>query len=199
MCAKFEPEVLRFITSVTASICEGELRQTIHRKNYNLSEEEYLQIITDKSASLFESCCFLGAFLAGADEKEKKALADFGLNFGIAFQLADDLVDIIGDENKSEKTLGSDVSKNKPTLALICLLRRLSRSEKKKLILKLNNDKIDTKALRKMIESKGSANYVRSQIALFTDRAVVKLRPLKDSIAKKALIETAKFINRLTA
>jgi len=207
LCAQLEPDILTFIASTTARICEGELSQMIHRNDFSLNEKEYLKIITEKSAALFSDCCFLGALLAGACEKEKKALSDFGLNFGIAFQLADDLIDIVGDENKSRKTLGSDVNKNKPTLVLIDLLRRLTPAERKKLIRQLSavrhgqvhNNDISTKTLAKMVESKGSARYVRCQIGRFIERALFTLKALKDSAAKKALIDTAKCISKLTA
>jgi octaprenyl-diphosphate synthase len=196
LSARLEPGIFSFIASTAARICDGELRQTLHKNNWLITETDYLDMITDKSAALFSDCCFLGAVLAGAAEKEKRALSSFGLDFGIAFQLADDLFDIVGDEHKSGKTLGSDVNENKPTLALIYLLSKISWPRKNKLISRLNAGLVNKNSLLKLIESESAAGYVRSRITWFTDKAVVKLRPLKDSPAKKALIETAHFFAR---
>jgi geranylgeranyl pyrophosphate synthase len=76
----------------------------------------------------------LGGLLAGASEAQIRSLADFGLNAGIAFQITDDLLDIIGDESKTGKTLGSDIDKNKLTLAVIHLLRKVDEEEKSAVI-----------------------------------------------------------------
>ena len=86
-------------------VCEGELRQTVQKRNWRLSEAEYIEIITEKSASFFGGCCRLGAMLSQADEEQIESLARFGLLAGIAFQITDDLLDIAGDENRTGKTL----------------------------------------------------------------------------------------------
>ena len=130
MCVDLEPGVIKVIAAAAAQTCEGELRQVIQKENWQLSESEYIEIITEKSAGLFRSCCYLGGLLAGAGEKQLEALAEFGCNFGVAFQMTDDLLDIIGDEGKTGKTLGSDVNKNKLTLAVIHLLRTVDESGK---------------------------------------------------------------------
>lgn len=112
MCAELKPQFQKVIAATVVRTCEGELSQIIQRRNWQLSESEYIEIITEKSAALFSSCCHLGGLLAGASETQIRSLTCFGLNTGIAFQITDDLVDIIGDESKTGKTLGSDVDKN---------------------------------------------------------------------------------------
>ena len=109
ICAGLEPEIADIIAGTAVRVCEGELRQVTERQNWQLSESEYIEIITEKSAALFSSCCLLGGHLAGASETQIRSLADFGLNTGIAFQITDDLLDIIGDESKTGKTPGSDI------------------------------------------------------------------------------------------
>ena len=134
MCAELKPEIINIIAGTVVRVCEGELRQMAQRQNWQLSESEYIDIITEKSAALFSSCCLLGGLLAGASETQVRSLACFGLNAGIAFQITDDLLDIIGDESKTGKTLGSDVDKNKLTLAVIHLLRTVDEREKSAVI-----------------------------------------------------------------
>ena len=132
--AGLAPKITDIIAGTSVRVCEGELRQIIQRQNWQLSESEYIDIITGKSATLFSSCCLLGGLLAGASETQVRSLACFGLNAGIAFQITDDLLDIIGDEGKMGKTLGSDIDNNKLTLAVIHLLRIMDEREKNAVI-----------------------------------------------------------------
>jgi geranylgeranyl pyrophosphate synthase len=134
ICAKLAPEITEIVAGTAVRVCEGELGQIAQKQNWQLSESEYINIITEKSAALFSSCCLLGGLLAGASETQILSLADFGLNAGIAFQITDDLLDIIGDESKTGKTLGSDIDKNKLTLAVIHLLRAVDEEEKSAVI-----------------------------------------------------------------
>jgi len=194
MCADLEPQIAGVIAAATARVCEGELRQIIQRQNWQLSESEYIDIITEKSAALFSSACLLGALLAGAGETQVQSLARFGLNVGIAFQITDDLLDIIGDESKTGKTLGSDVDKNKMTLAVIHLLKAVGESEKSIVKSKLNARGESNEALAEMLRSYGSLEYAHSRVQEFVAKAIASLTDLKESDAKDALIETAKFI-----
>ncbi|HUT47210.1 MAG TPA: polyprenyl synthetase family protein, partial [Sedimentisphaerales bacterium] len=101
MCADLESKVANVIATAAVRLCEGELRQVVQKHNWQLSETEYIDVITEKSAVLFSSSCMLGGLLAGASESQAQSLADFGLNAGIAFQITDDLLDIVGDESKT--------------------------------------------------------------------------------------------------
>jgi octaprenyl-diphosphate synthase len=192
MCAGLEPKVVKIIAAATARTCEGELRQIAQRENWQLNETEYIDIITEKSAALLSSCCHLGGLLAGAGEVEVQLLSDFGLNFGIAFQITDDLLDIIGDEVKTGKTLGSDVDKSKLTLAVIHLLGVVDEKGKNAVI----NSLCDKSGLVEMLRSYGSVEYSYSKAQEFVAKAIAPLASLRESEAKEALIETARFIGR---
>jgi octaprenyl-diphosphate synthase len=192
MCADLEPQVAKIIASAADRTCEGELRQIAQRENWQLNETEYIDIITEKSAALFSSCCSLGGFLSGAGEGEVRLLSDFGLNLGIAFQIADDLLDIIGDEAKTGKTLGSDVDKNKLTLAVIHLLNTVDDKERAAVI----NSLCDKAGVIEMLKSSGSLEYAYSKAQEFVAKAIATLAGLRESNAKGALIETARFIGR---
>jgi octaprenyl-diphosphate synthase len=194
MCVDLEPGVIKVIAGAAAQTCEGELRQVIQKENWQLSESEYIEIITEKSAALFRSCCYLGGLLAEAGERQLKSLVEFGCNFGVAFQMADDLLDIIGDEGKTGKTLGSDVDKNKLTLAVIHLLRTVGESGKIKVQKKLIGGEKSREKLVKMLKQHGSLKYVRSRVQEFIAKAIESLGDLEESEAKAALIETARFV-----
>jgi octaprenyl-diphosphate synthase len=189
MCAELEPWVGRTIAATAVRVCEGELRQIAQRQNWQLSESQYLDIITEKSAALFSCCCSLGGLLARAGETEVLALSNFGLNAGIAFQITDDLLDITGDENKTGKTLGSDVDKSKLTLAVIHFLKMAQEKEKAELKNTLNKD-----AMVEMLNRYGSLEYACKRAREFAARAVKALATLEKSDAKDALIETATFM-----
>ena len=195
MSAELGPQVAKIIANVAVRVCEGELRQIIQRQNWQLSESEYIDVITEKSAVLFSSACHLGALSAQATGTQARSLAEFGMNAGIAFQITDDLLDIIGDESKTGKTLGRDADKHKLTLAVIHLLGAVGEREKGAVISSyLERKQYDKDALTEMLGRYGSLEYTHSRAQEFVDRAVGALGGLKESNAKDALIETAKFI-----
>jgi len=194
MCADLEPKIISIIAATAARTCEGELRQIIQRQNWRLSEPEYIDIITEKSAVFLSSCCRLGALLARAGKAEVESLARFGLNAGIAFQITDDLLDVAGDENKTGKTGGKDADRSKLTLAVIHLLQAVARNEKANVYDKLNAVGKNKNALTEMLRSYGSLEYAHNLAQEYVARAIRELAKLPESDAKEALIETAKFM-----
>jgi geranylgeranyl pyrophosphate synthase len=209
MCSDLQPKVTTMIAAAAARTCEGELQQVIQRRNWQwrrsrkghcvpccaLSESEYIDIITEKSAALFSNCCGLGALLANANEAQVQSLERFGLNAGIAFQITDDLLDLIGNESQTGKTSGSDVNNNKLTLAVIHLLGMIDDKEKERICSELNPPTgTRKKELLKMLSSYGSLEYARSRAEDFVNRALLALTSVKKNWAKEALIETAKFM-----
>jgi octaprenyl-diphosphate synthase len=107
------------IGQITTRICEGELLQLDHRHDSGLDEKTYYEIIERKTASLIGVACELGAMFAGADLELQRRLFDFGVKIGVAFQIQDDLLDLLGDERIVGKSLGKDLEKGKLTLPLI--------------------------------------------------------------------------------
>ena len=195
MSAELRPQVARVIAGAAVRVCEGELRQIIQRHNWQLSESEYIDIITEKSAVLFSSACHLGALSAQATEIQARSLAEFGLNAGIAFQITDDLLDIIGDESKTGKTLGRDADKHNLTLAVIHLLGAVGKKEKDTVISSyLEGKQYDKDSLIEMLGRYGSLEYTHSRAQEYVARAVGTLGGLKESEPKNALIEAAKFM-----
>jgi octaprenyl-diphosphate synthase len=113
----------RLIGQATNRVCEGELCQVLASGDLNLTEEAYFDLIDGKTAELIACACQLGALYADAPESAVAALARFGRGVGLAFQIADDLLDLIGDEKTTGKSLGTDLDQLKMTLPLIHLLR----------------------------------------------------------------------------
>ncbi len=101
----------RTIGRATNKVCEGELRQVGQRGNFALTEEDYLEIVRGKTAELCACATHLGGYYAGATPDQCSRLEAFGLDLGIAFQIADDLLDLTGEEAHTGKSLGTDLEK----------------------------------------------------------------------------------------
>lgn len=115
----------QLIGAATNRVCGGELKQICHRGDLNLTEADYFAIVDGKTAALTEVCGRLGALYAGATEAAAERMGTYGRCLGIAFQIADDLLDLTGDPDKTGKTLGTDLAQGKLTLPLIHALNTL--------------------------------------------------------------------------
>lgn len=167
-----DPFAIRAISASARSMCEGELKQVQSRGNYDLTEADYLEIIAGKTAALTACSCRVGAHYADAAPEVSEALAQYGHNLGIAFQIADDLLDLQGDEATAGKSLGTDLLKQKATLPLIRLLDTVSPSERAKLIAILSRSGNHHRdALRPWLDRSDAIAYARQQARLFTQRA----------------------------
>ena len=116
--------VMRVLADTTNAIAEGEVLQLLHMGDPDLSEARYFDVIRRKTAILFAAACRLGGLAAGLDEAQQDALHRYGMALGIAFQIADDVLDYIGDAARIGKHLGDDLAEGKPTLPLIVAQRR---------------------------------------------------------------------------
>ncbi|HRK30837.1 MAG TPA: polyprenyl synthetase family protein, partial [Tepidisphaeraceae bacterium] len=124
LCSSLQSQLAsRTIARTTNQVCEGELLQIDNRNNYDLSQQTYIEIIKRKTAVLCATCCYLGGVLAGATESVARDLESYGERIGMAFQIQDDILDIVGDPSAVGKTLGIDVEKGKMTLPMIHFLR----------------------------------------------------------------------------
>src|SRR5262245_58423530 len=123
LASTVDARACRLIGEATNRVCEGELRQGLERGNLELSERDYFEIIEGKTAELIACCCRLGAAYAGAADAVAEGLGRYGRWLGVAFQVADDLLDLVGAEEAVGKSLGTDLEQQKLTLPLIRLLQ----------------------------------------------------------------------------
>ncbi|MCA8949291.1 MAG: polyprenyl synthetase family protein [Planctomycetes bacterium] len=123
-----DPTAARWLAETVRVICQGEITQVLHRFDSAWTEAQYFQVIAEKTASLYGAACRLGGHYSigndGAPEARLRALEEYGVELGIAFQIVDDCLDLDGDEKVVGKSLGTDLSKGKITLPLLYLLRR---------------------------------------------------------------------------
>ncbi len=123
-------KIIKIIAKITEEMTQGEVHQLMRKGNLNLSEEEYFEVIQHKTAVLIQGACQTGAVLADAPEKEEKALADYGYNMGIAFQMADDLLDYMADTDTLGKEIGTDLREGKLTLPVIHALENANPEDR---------------------------------------------------------------------
>jgi octaprenyl-diphosphate synthase len=121
---------LRVLSNAAAVIAEGEVMQIAVANNTATREEEYLAVIRAKTAALFSAAAEVGAIIAGRPEAEQKALSDFGMNLGLAFQLVDDALDYSGEQASLGKTIGDDFREGKITLPVVLAFARGDEEER---------------------------------------------------------------------
>ncbi len=196
LCSSLDSQFAsRIIGRTTNQVCEGELLQIHNRNNLDLTEETYLQIITCKTAVLCASCCLLGATFAGADAARVENLRQFGLCLGTAFQIQDDILDIVGDESTVGKTLGIDVLKGKLTLPIIHFLANAPQEHRillRSLLRSHDADKVER--IRNLILPSRSVGYATSKAKALIIQAHEAIASLPDSPAKQILDTLADFV-----
>lgn len=117
------PGVMKVLSQTTNAIAEGEVSQLIYRRDPNINEEIYMDIIRRKTACLFSAACEIGALIGNANPTQQQALADYGLHLGIAFQIIDDLLDYSSHQSDMGKNIGDDLAEGRATLPLIYALK----------------------------------------------------------------------------
>lgn len=196
LCSSLDSQYAsRLIGKTTNEVCEGELLQIDNRNNLDLDEDTYFDIITRKTASLCAACCTLGARYAGGSEEVIDALHTYGLSVGIAFQIQDDILDIIGDPGTVGKTLGIDVEKGKLTLPMIHFLRTAPHEHRALLRDLLTERHLDrAEKIRNLILPSDSIDFARDRAREMIDRARSALLVLPDTEARRVLDTMAEFV-----
>ena len=192
--AQPDKTVSKVLADTAIQICTGELRQNAQRNNWNLTEEQYFEIIEAKTASLFAASCKLGAIAADADPQTADAFSNFGKSLGTAFQIADDLIDITGAETQEGKTLGRDLAEAKPTLPVIHMLNNLPRPEAEKLADNLSKGS-KPENYEQLLTQTSSLQYSRKTAADHCKKALHQIAPLKDTKPKQLLTELVNLVN----
>mgnify|MGYP001439337394 CR=1 FL=1 len=195
--ADLGPEATRILARTIATLCEGQIRETVGPLPDQDPIEHYLRVISEKTASLISTSGRLGAMLAGADPVTTDILATFGQRFGVAFQLSDDLIDVVSPTERSGKTPGTDLREGIPTLPVLYALE---------------GDDLTARRLRELMSGGGprseagvaealellrvhpAMDRARSELIKWSTEARDCLAPLPDSAAKSALEALADFV-----
>ena len=171
LCTKLPKEIQSLIADSCSTICQGELRQNLYAKNWQITSRQYMELIKDKTAALFKCACQAGASLAKANPIQMAEAEKFGENFGIAFQLADDLNDLIANDSEATKTLGGDIKSGKITLAIIDALEKKQNCNELKRLIE-SDDQAARQKIKKILIENGSVDYVKAEIDRFSQKAI---------------------------
>lgn len=191
-----EGRLIRTVADVTVDMSEGEVQELISTGEPRLSEPDYYGLIHRKTASFIEGCCRCGAIVAGARAEEETVVADYGHNVGMAFQLADDLLDYIGDPAVTGKPIGTDLREGRATLPFLYGLEQASDGHRERLLTAFANPSIreaTVAAVVRTLDSLGAFDYARDAARRHADRAKEAVRCLGPSIYRDALERLADY------
>src|SRR5450432_3956171 len=194
------PEVCRAVASATNTVCTGEILQTQHRRNFELSRREYFRVIEMKTAELFTLSCDLAALLSDAKTEQRAALRQFGAAFGTAYQVYDDCVDLFGSETAAGKSLGTDLAKGKLTWPVLLAWERAGAADRahlESLIQRWQPENLS--AVNKLLARYETFEPSRNVIGKYLELARRALKSLPESGGRAGLFGLADFLAQQTA
>jgi geranylgeranyl diphosphate synthase type I len=184
-------------TDAISAVCRGQAYDILLAKKGIVREEEYFNLIKLKTASLYEASAKIGAIIGGGNADEVNRLASFGRNIGMAFQIRDDILGLVGAESTLKKPVGDDIKEGKRTLIMVHALREGDEAKRNRILSVLGNKKAkreDVDALIELLKSLGSIDYAIMKAEDFIAKAKADLMSFPDSMVKNNLSELADFI-----
>lgn len=189
-----DTKIMRLLTDTASKITCGELKQLDNRHKHSLTEAEYFEVIQAKTSFLFAASACLGALISKSKEPIQKALYDYGLHLGNAFQLIDDALDYCNDPETIGKNIGGDLAHGVPTLPLIYALKHGTPQQQQLIKDTINKGSLDNlSAILQAIEDTQAIQYTRQQAAVEIDKAISSLQPITNSEYKEGLIALAEY------
>ena len=182
--------IMQVIADTTNVIAEGEVLQLLNKHRVDTTEADYLRVISDKTAVLFQAAAYCGALIANADSALQIALKEAGMHIGLAFQLVDDALDYDGNTTELGKNIGDDLAEGKPTLPLIFAMQHASDEDQaiiRQSILTGGTDRLAE--VIEIVVRCGALDYTRQVARQHADEAVAKLMQLPESTYRSALLQ----------
>jgi len=189
-------DFLGVITKTVKRMSEGELLQIQKTRKLDIDEETYFRVISDKTASLLETCCEIGALSATDNQEYQAAMKQFGHSVGMAFQIRDDILDYEGTFKMMGKPVGGDIKEKKITLPLIYSLNKVSKKEAAHIrkLIKNGSKNNDVKEIIKFVRDNGGIDYALETAKSYSNKAKKALSILPDSQSKVALEALIDFV-----
>ena len=191
------PQIIRLLTDVSSQMIEGELTEYEMSGNLEMAEQQYLDIIHSKTASLFSTACHIGGILGEASREEQGYLIAYGYNLGMTFQIIDDLLDFKGDEKRLGKPTLSDLAEGRITLPLIYSLHSDGNPGRQRLERLLKTEKLAEETKQEIlgiIESNGALNYTFRRAEEYSLKAREVITQFPASSHREALSLLSEFI-----
>lgn len=196
------PTVLQLFNKMATEICEGQQYDVDFESQEAVNIEEYLHMIRLKTSVLLGTALQIGAYIAGADQEAQRAIYDFGINVGLAFQIQDDILDVWGDPATFGKAVGGDIACNKKTFVFLTALQMADIDHRKKLenwysrVLTDNTQKIA--AVKSIFEAVGVRKACEEKVNDYTETAMAILANLPQNAATKELRKLAQQLHTRT-
>ena len=187
---------LQLIADTAEKLSAGEILQIEKSLTKSMTKKVYYEMIYQKTASLVSTSCELGAITSSGQERDRKAMMTYGTKLGMAFQVKDDLFDLLGNENQTGKDMGADVKRNMLTLPLIHCYETLSKSETrqiKKILSHKRKSFRDLNDLKEMVHSADGFNFAKQKIEEFNHQALDAIAPYPDSPYKQSMVDLISF------
>jgi octaprenyl-diphosphate synthase len=194
--ASAQYDIVSYVGTAMAALCEGEVLQSQHAKSLDTTREDYFTIIYQKTASLLGVCGALGAMSLGAQREDVDRMRKFGEALGIAFQIQDDILDY-NRQNNTGKPVNNDLREHKITLPLIEVMERKTEEERKAIIALIercndDNEALDT--LHNMVLNEGGIERAQQTMQAYLSRAMHLVSKYEDTPYRKALIDLCTFV-----
>ncbi len=190
------PDVIKVVAEITENMSQGEIHQLMKKGCIDLTEKEYMEIIRRKTAVLFQGTCRVGALISGVSKEKEDALAGYGFNLGIAFQMVDDLLDYSQDTTAIGKKVGADLKEGKLTLPVIYSLRSADakdRIQMEKIIINKAFSTEDFDTLIAIMKKYGGQAYTEKVAQKYVKNAKNALETFKHSTTKEILLTIADY------
>jgi octaprenyl-diphosphate synthase len=190
-------KIMDALCTATAKMSEGELIQLSKKGSPDMSEDDYMKIIRGKTAILMSAACEGGAVLGKGTDEQIEALSTFGLKFGYAFQIADDILDYMAEEETLGKSLGKDLEEGKITLPLIFLLRDAEDEEADQIKEIVRSEKMtetDLAYINHLFRKHKSIEQSHERASTILNEAKAELDIFEDSKAKKSLLTISDYV-----
>jgi octaprenyl-diphosphate synthase len=188
--------VIQVLAELTENMSQGEVHQLLRKGDISLAEDEYLEVIRRKTAMLFEAACRVSAIIADAPVEKENALAEYGYNLGIAFQMADDLFDYTLTTSDFGKEVGADLREGKLTLPVIFALNQAPSCDKD-LMIKIIKDREftvqDFKTLIELLDKHGGITYTKEVAADYIHKSKSALSIFEPSQTKDIMLDLADY------
>lgn len=178
-------------------ICEGQAMDIEFEDREDVTEEEFIEMVRRKTAALMRASCVIGGLKADAEEEQLEALAEYGENMGIAFQIQDDVLDLVGDEEELGKPVGSDIIEGKKTLIVIKALEEADEETRERILEVLGNPNATREDVMEVIgimEELGAIDYAKEKAREFALKAKEALEELPDNEHTELLRRIADFV-----
>ena len=190
----------RAISLASREVCQGEILQTQRRFDLNVTKKDYFKMIEMKTGALFAAACQLAAMISGTSKEISDAMFDYGMKLGTAYQIYDDVVDLIGSEDQIGKTLGTDLEKGKLTLPILNLLERANPQQKEQLSKRIiEQQALDLPVLVGIAEYQGSMAEALETATQLVAEARATLDLLAPSEFTTAMNNITLFVDQLLA